>query len=161
MTGNNICVCLKVINYSWGHIQVLFYFIRDVQHFPETLDVAHILSDPLIEKHQLSYLHKLSYCTLVNLLKTENIMLFFSPCVVFDCEITSLGWCNYIRSWSEERSVFLNSCWMPKTGTYQVWVRHLNVPCVSGWLEGQTTSWSTDITPHFTLCFVWTPRRVN
>lgn len=33
--------------------------------------------------------------------------------------------------------------------------------CVSGWLEDQTTSWSTDTTPHCTLCFVSTPQRVN
>lgn len=41
----------------------------------------------------------------------------------------------------------------------------LNNPVVisthSGWLEDQTTSWSTDITPHCTLCFVWIPLRAN
>lgn len=103
------CGCFKLFFCSQGHSQVLFYSVCDVQHFPEIHDVTNdVLSDPQTEKHQLSYLHRLSYCTLVYLLKPENTMLFFSPlgfCVVFDCEIISL----WFRSWSEERSVFVNS----------------------------------------------------
>lgn len=75
---------------------MLFYSVCDVQHFPVTHDVTNVLSDPLTEMHQLSYLHRLLYCTLVYLLKTENIMLFFSP-KAFVLSVTVRSYlCDYI-----------------------------------------------------------------
>lgn len=67
-----------------------------MQPFPETHDVTNILSDPLTEKHQLPYLHRLSCCTLVYLLMTENIVLLFSPTAsVLSLTVRSYL-CNYM-----------------------------------------------------------------
>lgn len=95
MTAINNCIFFKLINYSWGHNQVLFYSIWDVQHFPETHDVTNVLSDPLTEKQQLSSQVFVLYTRISTQDWKHHVFLSQDFCVVFDCEMGSL----WFRSW--------------------------------------------------------------
>lgn len=147
MTVYNNCACLKLINYSWADNMICSIFWKPMMSlmFYQIPYKKNIISSQVIKYAHISAPANWKHCV---------VFLSQGFCVVFDCEIISL--------WSDQVMVmFVNSWSMPRMWPYQVWVQHLNVSCVSGWLEVQTTSWSTDITPRFTLCFAWTPQRAN